>query len=769
MAPRLLCRPAVTPRVTPRAWSAVAAALLFAIAPASPATAQERGDDQSRPEVKDLSLRGVRAVDEELLRASISTDESHCRSLLLRVAACWWTKRDAVYERAYLDRTELARDVLRIRVFYWQRGYREAKVDTSVVAEGPGRVNVAFRITEGEPTRITAIRAQPIPRILRRRDLRRLILVRRGDPLDLVRIDSSVARLRDALWERGYADAEVDTLLGVNAAQHEARVAFAIDPKYVTRVGTITVAGNEHVSERTIRNSLTFDEGDVFRRSEAVESQRNLYESNLFRAAVIAPPEGDSLKSILVAVQEAPLREARASAGFSTAEFVQVEGRFTHYNLFNRASRLELRGVVGNLFAPALNDRDPFWNVLPEDFVGEARQFLRPTWQASVDLTQPWFRSARNTLSLSAFARRRSVPAVVIDRGVGGSAIFTRHVAFRAPLSLTYRYEVTRVDAGDVYFCVSFGTCDVATIDALRRNQALSPAILTGQIDRTNDPFSPTAGYIARADFEHASGLTASEFRYNRAYADGSVYRRFGRGTLAGRLRLGWVDPLASTAQALNATTAEGEDIPGLLHPRKRFYAGGSQSVRGFGENQLGPRILTVSPAALARIGCDTTSATALAACDPNATFVTADGASVRLGRGDFTPRALGGTTLLEANIEYRFPVWRQLGGAVFVDGAVVGEASLESAIEGTAAITPGFGIRYYSPVGPIRVDLGFNPGISEDLAVVTEVGRGANRQLVVLADDAFDPPRARPRTYRDVGKTFLDHLTLHLSIGQAF
>ena len=90
----------------------------------------------------------------------------------------------------------------------------------------------------------------------------------------------------------------------------------------------------------------------MFKRSDVIESQRNLYESQLYRhAAIVVPPQGDSVKILEVAVREAPLREARISTGFNTVEFVQVEGRFQHFNFFGGARQLDLQGAVGNLFA----------------------------------------------------------------------------------------------------------------------------------------------------------------------------------------------------------------------------------------------------------------------------------------------------------------------------------------------------------------------------------------------------------------------------------
>jgi len=187
--------------------------------------------------------------------------------------------------------------------------------------------------------------------------------------------------------------------------------------------------------------------------------------------------------------------------------------------------------------------------------------------------------------------------------------------------------------------------------------------------------------------------------------------------------------------------------------------------VRGFGENQLGPRVLTLPREFLrnaktpAGLPCDFTS-TAIQFCDPNNIPNVSD--------NDFTPRPLGGTSLIEGSVEYRFPLafLENLGGAVFLDGAAVGEKILDplgnvrtlaDLVRGTGAITPGFGVRYYSSVGPIRVDLGFNPSPPENLAVVTEVLRNGKLEIVPLVIPRHITPR------------LLDRLVLHLSIGQAY
>jgi hypothetical protein len=161
--------------------------------------------------------------------------------------------------------------------------------------------------------------------------------------------------------------------------------------------------------------------------------------------------------------------------------------------------------------------------------------------------------------------------------------------------------------------------------------------------------------------------------------------------------------------------------------------------------------------------------------CDPN-TATDTSGTFPAATDAVFTPRPLGGTSLVEGSVEYRFRLpWFKLGGAVFVDGASVGEkvldplggglSTLAELVKGKTAITPGFGVRYYSPVGAIRVDLGYNPSRPEDLAVVTEVERNGRAEVIPLEMTR----RYDPLSGRTGFKNVLNRLTLHLSIGEAY
>src|SRR5215211_5398988 len=141
-----------------RSGRAALALVASAFANTAPLTAQSTHRDVSpTPEVRKLVLNGVsKAIDKDELRASIYTTATSCESALLALI-CKFSRWRAIEDRKYLDRSELRRDVLRIRVFYFKRGFREAEVDTAVTRLNEKQVEVRFAIREGPPTLVTSV------------------------------------------------------------------------------------------------------------------------------------------------------------------------------------------------------------------------------------------------------------------------------------------------------------------------------------------------------------------------------------------------------------------------------------------------------------------------------------------------------------------------------------------------------------------------------------------------------------------------------------
>ncbi|HZS59041.1 MAG TPA: BamA/TamA family outer membrane protein, partial [Gemmatimonadaceae bacterium] len=743
-----------------RAWGVAFALVLSTAVAAQPPHALTRRD---RPEVQSVSIVGAKHVDAGALADGLVTHASHCKSFILTPFCLVW-KTPLFYEHDYLDRTEFKRDVLRALIFLYRHGYHDAVVDTVLTPPAGLTVKVTFKVTEGAPTVLTGFALDTPPGLIKKKNLGPdVIPLQVGKPFDLFQLDSSINGIQSQLWQRGYADAKVDTSTVYaknDSGRPTVRLSMKVVPGKINTVGTVTVGGNQKVATDVIRRSIGIHEGQIYKRGLSSTNQRTLYQSGLFRKAQIAAPHDttpgrDSVRNVSIEVTEAPLHDFQAQVGFNTVEFAQVSGRFNWYNFLGGGRTLTFTGGLSNLLAPQLNGHAPFTDVIASSganqFGIDTRPFLRPTWQVGVDILQPWFLANDNSLGAGLFAHRRSSPGVYIDYGYGGNATFTRTLFDRASASLRYQFEETRTDAGQVYFCVNFGICDQPTLETFNKWQKLSPVALAFNVDKSNNAYYPsgypTQGFVVRSEVQAASGITESDWRYYRGVVDAAWYHALGfrHGVLALHARAGYVNALPGTSKALGDTSKTN-----VLNPRVRFYAGGANSARGFGENLLGPRVLTIPPDSLRYktvqysthitkvfVFCDPAKYKDITTCPLNPKAIPFTNSNGKPGNAvlsdqEFTVRPLGGNSLIEGSVEYRFPIVGALGAATFVDGAVVGAGTGNQSepIHTAGAITPGIGIRYYSSVGAIRVDVGLDPITTEQLVVLTQRGVGPNAQL---------------------------------------
>lgn len=164
-----------------------------------------------------------------------------------------------------------------------------------------------------------------------------------------------------------------------------------------------------------------------------------------------------------------------------------------------------------------------------------------------------------------------------------------------------------------------------------------------------DDDLNPTRGVLLRGGIEHSNMAVLSDANFVKLLVEGRHYLLLGLQTiLATRLRLGGIEPYgASTSVPSNV----------------RFFAGGAGSVRGFANNRLGPLDVNGNP--------------------------------------------IGGNSLIEGSVELRFPITRDWGGAVFVDFGNVFAPALTYSLP-DLRYTGGVGVRYFTPIGPLRLDVAF-------------------------------------------------------------
>lgn len=761
----------------------LALALLSGVGPVG---AQER--PAAGPEVVEVRFQGNEAFPDDSLSRAIVNRQTECRTFVFQLFPLCPLGVDWALDRQYLVPREIERDARRLRLYYYRRGYREATVDTSMTRstdDGDRDVSLTFSIEEGRPVRVDSISFQGVEDVEEGTLLEGLPL-ERGDPLSGILLDATRDTLEARLKNGGYAHADVIRNLyipniippggGEPRPGYSARVTYDVFTGPKARFGEVTIerdSATVQLSEKSLRRMLPFERGDVYSKELLFEAQRNLFNLELVRNVSLQEhleTEPDSVVPITVRVLEGDVHRVRAGAGWSTSDCLNTEALWASRNFLGSARRLQVRGRISNILATSLGDTG-----CPQSGDGE---FAEINWLASVELFQPWLFSTRNSFTVSLFAERQSLPEVFIRRTVGFNAVVTRSLAPRTPLVVSYRPQLSTLDAAEIFFCTSFVVCAPEDINVLQGANWLSPLGATVSHNNTNSFISPSDGYQLRLDLEHASTLTGSDFAYNRVIGEGSWYQELAERTVwAGRLRSGWV-----SGGEFGELSLGGIEV---IHPQKRFYAGGANSVRGFAQNRLGPRVLTTDVENVLGYREGPDEQPRPPACTPGE-ILTLQCNPESLSDGAFFPRPTGGTRTLEGNLEYRFAFAGRFQGVLFTDVGQVWSEGQDIDL-GDLEVSPGLGVRYFSPIGPVRLDVGYRFRGEESLRVITSQIRpfregvdDPDRRIRVLGPDL--EPRAIPWIkgrelallsdrvlFGDDDGFSLQNLQVHFSIGQAF
>ena len=712
-------------------------------------------------EVLSIEFLGNEAFPEDSLARTIVNRETRCRSFSVLGLFCPFGAQHEV-----LNERELSRDIVRLTNFYNIRGYREARIDTLITRPSEDDVELSFQIDEGSPVRIASLTVEGAD-VFEEFDPTAELPVQVDGLLNAIDLAATRDTLIQRFRNRGYPRADVSRSWSLPTENpHQADVTFEVETGPYSVFGPITLTGNEELDDEVIRQFLPFEEGQEYSEVRTLEAQRNLFSIEMIQRASIVEavdPAGvvpDSVVPLQVQITESEIHNVRFGGGWSTLECVNAEGRWTSRNFYGGARRLQLRGRMSNLAADQLEE-----SVCSQAGINE---FGGLNWLLAAEFSQPLIRRSV-ALGLNLFWERQSVQDVFVREAVGVDISLFQAVSANTSLTFAYRPELTKLEAAAVFFCTSVQVCTPADIASLQEPNWLAPVSVNFVHSNTNSVLNPTRGYQVVLNFEHSSALTGSDFQYNRALGEATAYVATRRGqVVAARVRAGWV-------RAGTFTFLLG---PAVVHPEKRFFSGGANSVRGFAQNQLGPRVLTVDPSPLL-IG-----ETGTVPCTPAEVMNLTCNANP-LPDGTFgTPRPTGGDLVLEGGLEYRISLGRSLEAAIFTDfGRIWTEPG--SGKVSPLEISPGVGVRYLSPAGPIRVDVGYRFRGIEPLQVVTTqirrfeadddpadkisgmVGNQEETIEYVATDDlaVFDP-----RVFYGPRSGFsFSRFQIHLSIGQAF
>jgi translocation and assembly module TamA len=593
------------------------------------------------------------------------------------------------------DPTTWTADLRRIERYYQSLGFFQAEVvDEKVVPDGKGGVRLNLTIDEGTATHVTAIDVEgleSLPEELRQSLLAKLPM-QVGEIFREADWQALKAQLKSRLRELGYADAAVGGMTDVEVTNQTARVRAIADPGPRVKFGSIFVTSGPkpQVNPETIMATArgAVPPGAWFSESALTEAQNRVFKMGVFGAVKVTtgPPEpGSDIVPVLVEVREAPFHTIRYGGGVGvdpSRQEVRAIAEYTDRNFLGGLRTLSFKAKVGWAFVPAIWDIQA--NGLIFDFL---TQFIQPNFfvpslkfLASVDL----YKQVEDGYGYYG-GRSRT--------GVAWSPVS------RLTISPTYAFELDQVTgttnglSGDIP-TLAYGC---STSPCVQRLSYLEQTVVWDARDNIVDP---KRGYYLGVSFQESGAWIGSGFTYIRLLPEVRGYVTVGPITFAARLMVGTIlqpNPCSIAAEAgLANQTCDPSPIV------NRFFAGGAGSNRGFGSRQLSP-LLPIANLPL------TPSGQAGSIVAP----VGFPGQSI----GSVIP--IGGNGLLDASFEVRWAFARDWVAATFVDAAFVSYGAFSLRDLSTTQMAVGIGIRYRTPIGLLRVDLGYRLNVGGPLPVV--------------------------------------------------
>jgi outer membrane protein insertion porin family len=553
---------------------------------------------------------------------------------------------------------------------YQRLGFAQAKISAGVnetAAGGGGQMLVrpAITIVEGPLTRVGAVTFEGNA-LVPTEQLRSVVSSSTGTPY----YEPSVVADRDAVVleyrNRGFAAATVVVRPTPSPDGSRADLTFQVTEGQQTIVDHVLIVGNVRTDQRVIQRELLLQPGKPLGQEDLIESQRRLGALGLFRRIRIEElSHGGAASDVLVTLEEA------AATTFS-------------YGGGLEASRLLREGAEGQAL-----ERLEF---APRGFFDVGRRNLGGKNRSADVYTRLSLRPSAGTAgsngSAFGFSEYRVVGTYREPRAFGVNADFSFTAAIEQGARSSFNFarkginaEVVRPLGAGLRMSArySFGTtrtfderlspADQSRIDRIFPQVRLSAVAGAISRDTRDDLLDPERGTFVSAEGTLAARAFGGQVGFIKSYLQGFWFRRLPgprRIVFASRVALGTSNGFPRT---VTATDIEGQPITLTvedLPASERFFAGGDTTIRGFALDSVG------AP--------NTISATGF-------------------------PR--GGNALLVVNGELRVPVWKDFGAAVFVDGGNVFDRTTEFDF-GELRGSSGFGLRYRSPIGPIRFDIGF-------------------------------------------------------------
>jgi len=574
------------------------------------------------------------------------------------------------------------RDVLMLSALYYDKGYLSVQIGTPRVMLTPDRegIDISIVIHEGPRYKIRQLRiyerdneGREVEPLGGRRALREMIHAQSGDYFNRAQVIKDLQSVKTLYRDAGYANVEAEPETELDPVHSEVDIVVPIKRGPPVHIERIEIKGNTKTRDKVIRRELEIEEGQLFSETGIENSKRRVTALGYFDRVDISTEQGSAPDKVIINIEvtEKPTGTFQVGAGFSSIESFIATAQVQQANLFGNGQALALQAQVSALrqlvtlrfFEPYLFDT--LWNASTElyDTLFIFPDFARRSVGGSVTLgyalINPWLRlSVTGTLEWDS-----------VDTSPASTLFFGG--AYTAP-----------------GFINIFQQLPLANLFNSGRVVSLRPTLT---YDTRDNRLFPTSGVFLQGSTEFATSLLGSEFNYLRHHFTGRFYYYLGGGI--GLPGSGFVIKLNTDVGLITSPDAGGVPI------FQRYFLGGILDIRGFYFRSIGPRLPLQS------------------SLDPNSAAIT-DGADI------------GGNLEAYENLELEFPIIDKVGirGVVFFDAgnawntesqycqttpapqfdAVVQPCFSFPNSLGLLRTSTGFGIRWFSPMGPLRFEWGF-------------------------------------------------------------
>jgi outer membrane protein insertion porin family len=611
--------------------------------------------------VEEIAIEGNQAVSEKQLRKLLVSQE----------------KGLPLVRPGRLVDEVLKEDAGAILGYYQTHGWVNAKVEDPEVTEGskPDRLVVNIRISEGPRALVTTRKVVGAEHVAEDQ-LDEILSVKVGEAFNPNEVRQDSFSLQNHYRNRGWREASVKDDWKLSPDGTAAEVTYTVEEGMRSFFGKTIVRGNTRTGSDRITRLVTWDEGDPFSEQEVLTTQRNLTRTGVFRRVEIKPQPADpasQVRPVDIDVQEGRPLSLLYGLGYQYAPDA----------LENRNDPFALAGVsYNNLFGSM---RSAGIDVQYAPISNRGRLIL--------SFREPFLFNRDLPLNVLFFYTREPIQKIDIERL--GTVVETSKL-FGHYLRVGLRYEYQRIEPVNFEDLSSIER-EFSKFDRPILQSAIGPNMF---YDRRDDIIDPHEGYYATAGTKYAFPLKKCVEQlpdepkencyadYLKLSAQAAYFRPFGGGVFA----------VAARAGAINSY---GDLVPVPI--AERFFAGGRSTNRAFDTDLLGIPGETVDPNTVARSRpMDATGSGSCAGSYPDLPDRDCDAG----------PRIVGGNGFLGLNAEFRFPIFGNLGGTVFYDAAQVWKnpEDIRVAFEGDDGLRQGvgFGLRYMTPIGPVRVEYGW-------------------------------------------------------------